>query len=130
MVNWKAVIYGIVAAFVLGLLSGLGLPFTDATLPAIGAGVTGLIAGGVAGYVARGGLGNGAIHGFLATTVGGLLVGAILLIAGTLAAGIFGFGAAILFLVLVASHGIPGAVGGAIGGMMAPKERTAGQPTA
>jgi len=130
MVNWKAVVYGIVAAFALGILSGVGLPFTDATLPVVGAGVTGLIAGGVAGYVARGGLGSGALHGFLATTIGGLLVGAVLLVVGTLAAGIFGFGAAVLFLTLVVAHGVPGAVGGAIGGIVAPKERRASQPVA
>jgi hypothetical protein len=130
MVNWMAVLYGIVAAFVIGLVSGLGLPFTDATLPVIGAGLTGLIAGGVAGYFAREGLGSGALHGFLATSIGGLLVALVLILLGTIAAGIFGFSAGVAFLLLVAAHGIPGAIGGAIGGAMAPKEAAAGQPAA
>jgi hypothetical protein len=130
MVNWMAVLYGIVAAFVIGLVSGLGLPFTDATLPVIGAGLTGLIAGGVAGYFAREGLGSGALHGFLATSVGGLLVGLVLIFLGTIVAGIFGFSAGVAFLLLVVAYGIPGAIGGAIGGAMAPKEAAAGQPAA
>ena len=130
MVKWMAVLYGIVAAFIVGLISGLGLPFTDATLPTIGAGVTGLVAGAVAGYYAREGTGSGALHGFLATTIGGLIVGLVLLVLGTLGAGLFGFGAAIAFLILVAATGIPGAIGGAIGGMMAPEETMAGRPTA
>ena len=130
MVNWMAVLYGIVTSFVIGILSGLGLPFTDATLPILGAGVTGIIAGGVAGYFAREGLGSGALHGFLATTIGGLLVGLVLLVLGTLVAGLFGLSLAVGYLLLVASYGIPGAIGGAIGGAVAPEEARAGQPTA
>ena len=130
MVHWRAVLYGIVTAFVLGLLSGLGLPFTDATLPVLGAGVTGLVAGGVAGYVARAGLASGALHGFLATAIGGVLVALVLIALGTLVAGILGFSAGVAFLLWVAANGVPGAVGGAIGGAVAPEERTAGQPVA
>ncbi|WP_255151112.1 DUF5518 domain-containing protein [Halorarius halobius] len=128
MVKWMAVLYGVVTAIVLGLVSGLGVPFTDASLPVLGAGLTGLIAGGVAGYVARGGLWSGLVHGFLATTIGGIVVALVLLLLGTLVAGVFGFSAGVLFLVWVASNGIPGAVGGAIGGVVAPEETAAGQP--
>jgi hypothetical protein len=92
--------------------------------------LTGLIAGGVAGYFAREGLGSGALHGFLATSVGGLLVGLVLILLGTIVAGIFGFSAGVAFLLLVVAYGIPGAIGGAIGGAMAPKEAAAGQPAA
>lgn len=130
MVRWMAVLYGIVAAFVIGLVSGLGLPFTDVTLPVVGAGLTGLLAGTVAGYYARSGLWSGVLHGFLATSIGGLLVALVLLVLGTIAAGAIGFSVAVVFLLLVASHGIPGAVGGAIGGAIAPEETTAGQPAA
>jgi hypothetical protein len=131
MVNWKAVLYGIVASFVIGLISGLGLPFTNATLPVIGQGLTGLLAGAVAGYVAYSGVGQGALHGLLATTIGGLLVGLVLLVFGTLAAGLFGFSAGVGFLILVVAGGIPGAIGGAIGGLLhRPEEERAGQPTA
>lgn len=129
MVKWMAVVYGIVAAFVIGLVSGLGLPFTDATLPSIGAGVTGLIAGAVAGYFARDGTGSGALHGFLATTIGGLIVAVILVVLGTLTAGFLGLGVALAFLALVLLYGIPGAIGGALGGIIAPDETPAGRPT-
>ncbi|WP_436926476.1 DUF5518 domain-containing protein [Halosimplex amylolyticum] len=128
MVKWMAVLYGLVASLVIGLLGGLGLPFTDATLPAIGAGLTGLIAGAIAGYAAREGLGGGAVHGFLATTIGGIVVALVLLFVGTLVAGIFGLGAGVAALVWVAATGIPGAIGGAIGGAVAPEPETAGQP--
>ncbi|WP_415380745.1 DUF5518 domain-containing protein [Halosimplex sp. TS25] len=130
MVKWMAVLYGLVASLVIGLLGGLGLPFTDATLPAVGAGLTGLIAGAIAGYAAREGLGGGAVHGFLATTIGGIVVALVLLFVGTLVAGIFGFGAGVAALVWVAATGIPGAIGGAIGGAVAPEPETAGQPVA
>ncbi|MFC6976654.1 DUF5518 domain-containing protein [Halomicroarcula sp. GCM10025709] len=129
MVNWIAVLYGIVTAFAIGLASGLGLPFTSITLPIVGAGVTGLVAGGVAGYFAREGLGSGIVHGFLATSIGGLLVGLVLLLTGTIVAGVIGFSAGVVFLTLVAAHGIPGAVGGAIGGILGRGSATTGQPT-
>lgn len=130
MVNWMAVLYGIVASLIIGLVSGLGLPFTDATLPVIGAGVTGLIAGGVAGYVARSGIDGGLLHGFLATAIGGLIVALLLLVVGTLAAGVFGFSLGVLFLIWIVAQGIPGAIGGAIGGALAPEESPVGQPAA
>ena len=133
MVNWKAVLYGIVAALAIGLVSGLALPFTNATLPVIGQGLTGLLAGAVAGYVAFRGTGQGALHGFLATSIGGLLVALFLLVFGTLGAGLFGFGAGVALLILVIAGGIPGAVGGAIGGMIHGREREtdpSGRPAA
>lgn len=129
MVKWMAVLYGIIASIIIGLISGLGLPFTSATLPVIGAGVSGLIAGGVAGYFAHESLGSGALHGLLATTIGALIVAGFLLVVGTLAAGLIGFSAGIAVLLLVVSTGIPGAVGGAIGAVLAPDDVAAGQPT-
>lgn len=130
MVNWRAVAYGIITSFVIGIISGLGLPFTDATLPVIGAGLSGLIAGGVAGYYTHGGIGSGALHGLLATTIGGLLVALVLLVLGTLALGIGGFGLAVAFLLLVIASGVPGAVGGALGGMFGAREEPTGRPVA
>ncbi|RDI72697.1 DUF5518 domain-containing protein [Halopelagius longus] len=116
--NWKAVLYGFLASIVIGLVSGLGLPLTDATLPAIGAGVTGLIAGAVAGYVNNWTLGSDALHGGVATVVGALVVALVLTFVGTLGAGVFGLGAGIALLVAVAIAAIPGAIGGAIGGYL------------
>lgn len=134
MVKWMAVLYGIVAAFVIGLVSGLGLPFTDATLPTVGAGLTGLVAGAVAGYFAREGTGSGALHGFLATTIGGLIVSLVLVLLGTITAGTFGLGVALVVLTLIVVSGIPGAIGGALGGMYAanrrPEEEEEGRPVA
>lgn len=118
MVNWIAVLYGVVTGTVIGLASGLGLPFTEATVPVIGQGITGLIAGGVAGYAAHGGLASGALHGVLATTIGGLVVAVVLLVLGTLTLGVLGFGVALTFLVVVLANGVPGAVGGAVGGIV------------
>jgi hypothetical protein len=118
MVNWLAVLYGVVTGVVIGLASGLGLPFTEATVPVIGQGATGLIAGGVAGYAAHEGLASGALHGLLATAIGGLVVAAVLLVLGTLTLGLLGFGVALTFLVVVLANGIPGAVGGAVGGLV------------
>jgi hypothetical protein len=134
MVKWMAVLYGIVAAFIVGLISGLGLPFTDATLPVIGQGLTGFIAGGVAGYMAYQGVGGGALHGFLATTIGGLIVSLVLVLLGTITAGTFGLGVALVVLTLIVVSGIPGAIGGALGGMYAanrrPEEEEEGRPVA
>ncbi|MFB6139680.1 MAG: DUF5518 domain-containing protein [Halosimplex sp.] len=130
MVKWMAVLYGIVASLVIGFISGLGLPFTDATVPVIGAGLTGLIAGGIAGYAAREGLGSGAVHGFLATTIGAIIVTLVLLLIGTLVAGIFGFSVGVVALIWVAATGIPGAIGGAVGGAVAPEPGATGRPAA
>jgi hypothetical protein len=129
MVNWVAVLYGIGTALVIGLLSGLGLPFTDATLPTIGAGLTGLVAGAVAGYSTHEGGASGAVHGFLATSVGGLIVALLLVVLGTLVAGFLGLSVALAVLALVVVYGVPGAIGGALGGIVASEKVPAGQPT-
>jgi membrane associated rhomboid family serine protease len=130
MVTWKAVGCAIVASFVIGILSGLGLPFTDATLPTIGAGLSGLLAGAVAGYVNRGGIGSDAVHGLVGTTIGGLLVAVLLLLLGTIAAGVVDFGVGVAVLLVVVATGVPGAIGGALGGMVGGRRDTAGRPAA
>ncbi|MFB6171046.1 MAG: DUF5518 domain-containing protein [Haloarculaceae archaeon] len=138
MVNWKAVAAAIVTSFVLGLLGGLALPFTGATVPVVGAGLSGLVAGAVAGYVNRNGFWSGAVHGFLGTTIGGLVLGALLLVVATLGGGaflgvggaVFGFGAGVLSLVVVVATGVPGALGGALGGMLVSRQEPMGRPAA
>ena len=130
MVKWIAVLYGVLTGVVIGLASGLGLPFTEATVPVVGQGVTGLIAGGVAGYAAHGGFVSGALHGVLATTIGGLVVAVVLLVLGVLTLGLLGFGVAVTFLVVVLANGIPGAVGGAVGGVIGRDDGVAGGTTA
>lgn len=130
MINWKAIGFAIVTSFTIGLISGLGLPFTNATLPTVGAGLSGLVAGGVAGYVNRGGVASDAFHGLLGTSIGGLLVALILLILGTIAGGLAGFGVGIAFVLLVIVTGVPGAVGGALGGLLSSPSDARGRPAA
>jgi hypothetical protein len=111
----KAIVYGIIATIVVGLLSGAGVPFTDMTLPVVGAGLTGIIGGLVAGYVSGTKLDDGALNGGVATAAGAIVAFVILTVAGLMAGpipamGLFAFG--VLFVIVAA---IPGAVGGALG---------------
>jgi hypothetical protein len=129
--NWTAVLYGFVTSLVLGFLSGLVLPFTDLVLPVFGAGLIGLIAGGVAGYYNNMSTMSDASAGALATVIGALIVGIFLTIFGTLVAGIFGLGAGLGLLFYIFVAGIPGAIGGLIGGYLhRGREDTMGRPTA
>ena len=113
--NLRAVLFGVITAIVVGLISGMSVPFTDNTLPAVGFGLTGLIAGLVAGYVAGGTVGNGALNGGVATSLGTILVVVVLGLIGTALAGVFGLGVLVVGAVFVLIAAIPGAVGGAIG---------------
>jgi membrane associated rhomboid family serine protease len=122
--NVRAILYGLLTSIVIGLLSGLGLPFTDATLPVVGAGLSGLVAGAVAGYVNAGPMISNAVHGGIATVVGGFVVAVLLLVFGTLVAGVFGLTVGVAALVIVAVTAVPGAIGGAIGGMLAGRRDT------
>jgi hypothetical protein len=113
--NWRAIGFGFLTALVLGLISGVAIPFTDAALPAIGSGLTAVVAGVVAGYVDSRTLGSGAIHGGIATTIGAILVAVIATIVGTLFGGVLGIGIGLASLVYIALLAIPGAFGGAVG---------------
>lgn len=116
MVYWRAVLYGFVTGVIIGLVNGLGLPFTDATLPVIGTGLAGLIAGGVAGYMNNRGIVSDAIHGALATTLGAVIVTVILTVLGTLVTGFFGLSLGLAALFLIIATAVPGLVGGVLGG--------------
>jgi hypothetical protein len=117
-INWRAVLYGLATSIVIGLLSGLTIPFTDVTLPFLGAGLSGLIAGGVAGYVNNRAWTSDATVGALATVIGALVVGVLLTFFGTLVAGIFGLGAGLALIAWILVTGIPGAIGGIVGGYL------------
>ncbi|MFB6155839.1 MAG: DUF5518 domain-containing protein [Haloferacaceae archaeon] len=117
-INWRAVGYGFLTTLVLGLLSGFTVPVANVTLPAVGYGLAGIIGGGVAGYMVGGKLGTGAIHGGIATVVGGFVVLVVVTLLTTLVSPIAGvglFGAGVLLLLVQA---VPGVIGGAIGSML------------
>ncbi|WP_416840728.1 DUF5518 domain-containing protein [Haloferax sp. DFSO52] len=130
-INWRAVLYGFGTSLVLGILSGIAIPFTDLSLPIVGAGLTGLIAGGVAGYYNNRSVMSDATHGALGVVIGALIVGLLVTLITTLVAGIFGLGLGLGLLVLILVAGIPGAVGGVIGGYLHQgREETMGRPAA
>ncbi|WP_277556094.1 DUF5518 domain-containing protein [Halobaculum limi] len=118
MVNWRAVLGGFLASILIGLISGLGLPFTSATLPVIGAGLAGLIAGGVAGYMNNRSLVSDAFHGALGSTFGAVVVTLILTVLGTLVTGFLGLSIGLAALALIVFTAVPGIVGGAVGGLL------------
>ncbi|WP_224333647.1 DUF5518 domain-containing protein [Haloprofundus halobius] len=125
--NWRAIAIGFVVTLVLGLLSGNAIPLTDLTLPVIGWGVTGVLGGLAAGYVAGHGMGNGAVNGIVATTIGAILVYAVLAVLGTVLLGFVGLSFALVALLFLGLYAIPGAVGGAVGAMLkrsSPADRT------
>lgn len=127
----RAIVYGIVATIIVGLLSGAVVPFTDMTLPIVGAGLTGIIGGLVAGYTSGTKLDDGALNGGVATAAGAIVALVALTVAGLLAAGLiptmglFAFG--VVYVIVAA---IPGAVGGALGSWLKGRsdERTAARP--
>lgn len=113
--NHRVLLADFVATVVLGVLSGTTIPYTDVTMPTVSYGLTSLIGGAIAGYMAMESARSGAVHGFLATIIGGLVVLVALALLGTLVAGLIGLSVALFALFLLALSGIPGAVGGAIG---------------
>jgi hypothetical protein len=121
-INWRAVAAGFVVTLIVGFLSGATVPETDITLPVIGWGLTGLLGGLTAGYMAGHGYGNGAINGAVATTIGAIIVLAVLALFGTLLLGAFGLGLALFGVVFLVLYAVPGAVGGALGAMLKGRE--------
>jgi len=113
-INWRAVFVGFLVAVTLGLIVSWLVPPTETS--ALLHALPGLIGGGVAGYMVSG-AGRGAIHGGLATIVGGLLTLVVLAVAGVLFAGILlTAGAFVVGLLVLLGQAIPGAIAGAVGG--------------
>lgn len=114
-VNWRAVGAGFVTAVVIGLLSGVTIPFVGVTLPVIGYGLAGLVGGFVAGYMATSVTENGMIHGGLATVIGGIVVLMILSLLTVFASPVAGVSVFVAGMIVLLLQAVPGAVGGAIG---------------
>jgi len=122
-INWRAVLTGFVVAIALGVLISVAGPLTETSVYLLA--MPGLVGGFVAGYMVSG-VGNGAVHGALATIVGALALLAVLTVGAVLFVGIVPAvaGASVAVLALVA-QAIPGGIAGAIGGYM--KRRRAPQ---
>lgn len=119
--NWRAIGIAFVTTVFLGLLSGVGIPFTEMALPALSQGLIGLIAGVGAGYIVGGKLTNGAVHGAIGTSVGAILFASLLAVTGIVTLGLLGLGVAGFVVVALLAVMIPGAIGGAVGSFL--KER-------
>jgi hypothetical protein len=123
-INWRAVLTGFVVAIALGILVSWAGALTEASVYLLA--LPGLVGGFVAGYMVSG-IGNGAVHGALATIVGAL----VLLVALTIGAALFVgvvpavAGASVVVLALFV-QAIPGGIAGAIGGYM--KRRRVREP--
>ncbi|MDS0299328.1 hypothetical protein NDI76_11305 [Halogeometricum sp. S1BR25-6] len=116
--NDRALLSGLFVGVAVGLLGGPGLPYAEADLPMLGAGLSGLLAGGVAGYVNAGTMGRDAAYGVAAAAAGSLLLGGVLLALGD-ATTAFGLTAGLATLLFVVVTVVPGALGGALGGTLA-----------
>lgn len=123
-IKWSAVLTGFVVAIALGAFVAWTGPLNETSVYLLA--VPGLAGGFVAGYMVSG-VGNGAVHGGLATIVGAL----VLLVALTIGAALFvGLvpavaGASVAIIALLA-QAIPGGIAGAIGGYV--KRRRAPRP--
>ena len=116
-VSGRAIAYGFSTAFILGSVAAVLFPFATVMTPLLMYGLIGGIAGLVAGFYAPEGTGSAVLNGGLSTTIGGVVVGAMLVLLGLLFEGLVAsFGIAVVGLIVVATYAIPGAVGGAIGG--------------
>jgi len=128
-INWRAVLTGFVVAIALGTLVSWAGALTEASVYLLA--LPGLVGGFTAGYMVSG-VGNGAVHGALATSVGAL----VLLVALTIGAALFVgvvpavAGASVVVLALFV-QAIPGGIAGAIGGYMKGRRtpRTVEEPT-
>ncbi|MFC6836597.1 DUF5518 domain-containing protein [Halomarina ordinaria] len=119
MVNWRAVLIGFGIELVLGIV-GFAVPILGHLTAAI-------VGGFAAGYIARGGVGNGAWHGLLAGAFGGLVIALVVGIGGSALLAVFGgpggllggLGITAVAVVLWFVLSIPSAVGGALGAALA-----------
>lgn len=120
MVNWTAAFVGFILAVILSNLFGYFLGFVGVTLGLFLAGI-------VVGLMVGGGVLSGFGNGLVAGAFGAIVLSIILLIGGTLAAGLIGFTAAavasITWIVWIfLTSGFVVGVGGAIGSLISGKD--------
>ena len=122
-INWRAVLTGFVVAVVLGFVISWIYPPSGQSVYFLA--FPGIVGGFVAGYMVSG-TNEGAVHGGLATIVGGLVLLAGLFVFGLLFVGIvpeIGLGTLALLALLV--QAVPGAIAGALGGWV----KSRGEPS-
>ena len=114
--NWKAIGIGFAVTIALGIGSGLIVAGTELMSLATSWAVIGVVGGLVAGYIAAGTVGTGAIHGGIATVLGSVITLAIVTFTTLLFAGVVAtFGVLVGGVLLLAFYAVPGALGGAVG---------------
>jgi len=124
-INWRAVLSGFVIAIALGTFVAWMGPLTESSVYLLA--LPGLIGGFAAGYMVSG-VGNGAVHGALATIIGALALLLVLTVAAVLFVGLFpAVAGATVALAVLAVQAVPGGIAGAIGGWL--KRRRVREPT-
>jgi hypothetical protein len=125
-INWRAVLVGFLTALVAGLFVVAIVPPGD--LSGVAQAIPGLLGGFVAGYLVSGAR-EGAVHGGLATIVGGIVVLGTWLVMGTLFAGVVpAIAGLVVGVVVLVAQAIPGAIAGAVGGWTKGRRATAREP--
>ncbi len=125
-INWRAVFVGFLVAVTLGLIVSWLVP-PDQTTAFVHV-LPGLVGGAVAGYMVTG-VGDGALHGGLATVIGGLLTLVVLTVFAALVTGlVFTLGAFVVGLIVLFGQAIPGAIAGAFGGWVSGRAETRETP--
>jgi len=111
--NWRAILTGFVVATVLAIVFAWAFPPVGTSVYVLA--VPGIAGGFVAGYMVSG-IGNGAVHGGLATVLGAVLMLVFLTVVGVLFVGLVpAIGGASLALIALFVQAIPGAIAGAVG---------------
>ncbi|WP_435345855.1 DUF5518 domain-containing protein [Haloarchaeobius sp. HRN-SO-5] len=119
-INWTAVLTGFVVSILLGIGVSLAAPFilTEqlASIWWVFLALPGLVGGFVAGYMVSG-AGNGAVHGGLATVLGGIVTLAFAVLLGILFVGVVpAFAGTLVGILALFVNAIPGAIAGSLGG--------------
>lgn len=128
-INWRAVAIGFIVSLAIGIVAGFTSPSEVGMVSAGSWLLSGLVGGAAAGYVAGHGMQSGLVHGILGTTIGGIVLVAVMGLFTTLLFGLVGLTAFLIAALMLGLYAIPGAVGGVVGAMLKGTETAeAGQP--